>query len=247
MTLLPVRLERPQTLCPQTYLLTTLMALLAIAVTPTGSWLTLAAYGMGILGLLMWRGSDWQQLWTRVGVEFCFIVLMLVGSLAQASGRILWQWGVLIVTMGGLTLFGTTAVKVFLSLLLVNAVQQRLTLPQFLEAMIVLRCPPIFVAIMGSMMRYLELLQREFQRMQRAAIARNGYGTRRLQRQTLARIMASVLIRTLNRGERIHQAMLARGYQGQLPSSSAAAPLPPTDRWFIGGIGFWAIAGQLLG
>lgn len=249
MTVLPTRLDRPQTLQPPTYLLITLITLLAIAATPAGSWLTLGVYGISIGLLLLWRRTNWRQLTARIAVEFSFIVLILLGSLGQRSGTIWLQVGALSITTGGLTTFATTATKVFLSLLLVNALQQRLTLPQFLEALLVLRCPPIFVAIIGSMLRYLDLLQREFQRMQQAAIARNGYGTARAQRQTLAVIMASIFIRTLGRGERIHQGMVARGYRGynsNLPPYLPDRPLPKTDQWLMGGIALLAIAAQFL-
>lgn len=245
MVLLPPS-GRALTLRPQTYVLVTLITLVAIAITPLGAWLTLVTYGVGISLMLLWRRPQWDTLLPRVAMEFSVIGLMLLGSLAQPSGTVWWRIGFITITTGGLTTFTTTAAKVFLSLLLVNGVQQRLTLPQFLDALRILRCPAIFVAIMGSMLRYLELLQRQFQRMQQAATARNGYGSRRSTRQTVASIIAMVFIRTLGRGERIHQAMLARGYSGQFPQASCSAPLPRLDRWLIGGISLLAIAAQGL-
>ena len=50
--------------------------------------------------------------------------------------------------------------------------------------------------------------------MRRAALSRNLMGGRHWQRLVIGNMIGSLFIRTYERGDRIHQAMLSRGYQG---------------------------------
>jgi len=74
------------------------------------------------------------------------------------------------------------------------------------------------VAILASMYRYLAVLIAEFNSMRRAAIARNLMSSPRWQRLLVGHIIGALFIRTYERGDRIYQAMLSRGYTGSLPS-----------------------------
>jgi cobalt/nickel transport system permease protein len=74
--------------------------------------------------------------------------------------------------------------------------------------------PPLLVAILASMYRYIAVLIEEFNSMRRAAISRNLMSSRRWQRLVVGNMIGSLFIRTYERGERVHQAMLSRGYQG---------------------------------
>ena len=211
-----------------TYVVITLTVLFGIAMTPHGRWLTLGAYSLGIFTLFISQRVAWAKILPRVAVELFFLSLILLGSLWQRSGSILWQWGWLSITSGGLTILGTTLIKASLSLLLVNALQQQLTLPQFLGALHHLRFPPLLVAIMGTMLRYVELVQAEFKQMQAAATARNGLATGDNTRRVVAQMIKGGFIRTLQRGEVVHQAMVARGYSGQI-QLSPSPPITPKD------------------
>jgi cobalt/nickel transport system permease protein len=67
------------------------------------------------------------------------------------------------------------------------------------------------------MYRYINVLIGEFNAMRRAAVSRNLMGSKRWQRLVLGNMIGSLFIRTYERGERVYQAMLARGYQGVPP------------------------------
>jgi cobalt/nickel transport system permease protein len=73
------------------------------------------------------------------------------------------------------------------------------------------------VAILASMYRYINVLIGEFNAMRRAAESRNLMGSNRWQRLVVGNMMGALFIRTYERGERVYQAMLARGYQGIPP------------------------------
>jgi cobalt/nickel transport system permease protein len=64
------------------------------------------------------------------------------------------------------------------------------------------------------MYRYIGVLIREFQAMRKAAVSRNLASNNVWQRFVIGNMMGTLFIRTFERGERVYQAMLARGYQG---------------------------------
>ena len=83
--------------------------------------------------------------------------------------------------------------------------------------------PAAVVAIIGFMFRYLDLMVDEFGRMRRAMAAR-AYNPRWLwQNRPLASSAGALFVRTYERGERVHDAMAARGFNGTMPTFSEAA------------------------
>lgn len=82
-----------------------------------------------------------------------------------------------------------------------------------------LRLPSQLVQIMAFMVRYLDVVTGEMQRMK---VARESRGfTPRNPRHwpVLARSAGALFIRSYERGERVHLAMLSRGYTGKLPKA----------------------------
>ena len=76
---------------------------------------------------------------------------------------------------------------------------------------------PTLTAIASFMIRYLELIAGELGRMRTAMTAR-GYDPRWLwQAKPIASSAGALFIRSYERGERVHAAMLARGYTGTMP------------------------------
>ncbi len=204
-------------LAPHTRLLCALLIVFAIALTPNGHWWTWAIYGLALLGLILLSRVTLPVLLKRVAVESVFIVVVLLGSVFQGSGRVLWAWGPLKITTVGLTMLGSVTLKALLSLLILNVLTLTTSIPALLNALLILRTPPLLVAILASMYRYINVLIGEFNAMRRAAASRNLMGSNRWHRLVVGNMMGSLFIRTYERGERVYQAMLARGYQG-IPS-----------------------------
>ena len=207
-------------LTPRARVVRMVLFVFATALTPNGRWWTWAVYGAGLaIALLLSRVTLWT-LARRVAVEFVFIGMILLGTLFQGTGEILWQWGFLQITTGGLTVLGSVALKALLSLMMVNLLVLTTPIPDLLHAFRALRMPPLLVAIMAAMYRYIGVLIDEFKAMQRAALSRNLLGRRHWQRMVLGNMIGGLFIRSYDRGDRIHQAMLARGYTGSLPRES---------------------------
>jgi len=80
-----------------------------------------------------------------------------------------------------------------------------------------LRVPPLLTQIASFMVRYLEVVAGEVSRQRRAMTAR-GFDPRWLwQLKPIASGLGVLFIRSYERGERIHDAMRARGFVGTLP------------------------------
>ena len=80
-----------------------------------------------------------------------------------------------------------------------------------------MRLPNLLVQIMGFMVRYLEVVGDDLRR-QQIALASRGFSARDpRQWPVLARSAGALFIRTYERGERVHLAMLSRGYTGRMP------------------------------
>lgn len=85
--------------------------------------------------------------------------------------------------------------------------------------------------------QYLEILLTEVIRMQRSAQLRGLNGTAGWLRYASAAMIGSLYIRSLERAERVHAAMVIRGYNGQLPLDS---PFRAKERFAL--LIAWAIA-----
>lgn len=84
-----------------------------------------------------------------------------------------------------------------------------------------LRLPHQLVQIMGFMVRYLDVVTDEMRRM-RVARESRGFSARNPKHwPVVARSAGALFIRSYERGERVHLAMVARGYTGAAPRSTA--------------------------
>lgn len=208
-------------LAPRTRILCAVLMVFAIVLTPNGRWLTWAIYGLAIVHLLFISKVTLSVLLKRLAVEFVFISAVLLGTLFHGGGEVLWSWGIFQITTGGLTVLASVSVKALLSLLVMNLLTLTTSVPALLNGLLELRVPPLLVATLASMYRYISVLVGEFNAMRRAAVARNLMGNKRWQRLVIGNIIGALFIRTYERGDRIYQAMLSRGYQGVSPMQKA--------------------------
>ena len=80
-----------------------------------------------------------------------------------------------------------------------------------------LKLPDPIVQIMGFMLRYLDVVTAEMGRMTTAMRSRGCDPRSPRHWPVLARSLGALFIRSYERGERVHLAMLARGYDGTMP------------------------------
>jgi cobalt/nickel transport system permease protein len=96
-------------------------------------------------------------------------------------------------------------------------------LPDILHALRHLKVPAVLVSILAFMYRYLFVLADEAARLLRARAARSarlpgqrGGGALTWRARVAGNMVGQLFVRSLSRSDRVHQAMLARGYRGEL-------------------------------
>ncbi|MGB7414378.1 MAG: cobalt ECF transporter T component CbiQ [Thermosynechococcaceae cyanobacterium] len=241
------RLTLWHALAPQTRILCVALMVLAIAFTPNGHWWTWAIYGAVMISLALLSRVTWRVLLKRVAVEFAFIATVLLGTLFHSGGDVVWQWGWVRVTSTGLTVLGSVTLKALLCLIGLNLLTLTTSVPALLQSLIQLRVPPLLVAILASMYRYIGVLVEELTTMRQAAASRNlKISSGRRQRSVIGNMFGSLFIRTYERGERVNQAMLARGYSG-IPVATRNLPKGGgRDIAAISAIALIAVLGQAI-
>ena len=79
-----------------------------------------------------------------------------------------------------------------------------------------LRMPDLIVQIMGFMIRYLDVVTADLGRMLVAMRSRGADPRSPRHWPALARTLGALFVRSYERGERVHLAMLSRGYDGTM-------------------------------
>jgi len=94
-----------------------------------------------------------------------------------------------------------------------------------------LRLPIIMVQIASFMLRYVNVISDEMERMKIARQSRGFDATGVKHWKVIATSAAALFIRSYERGERVHLAMLSRGFDGELPHTEAKSV--GTRAWLI--------------
>lgn len=212
-------------------LLATLAFVLVTTSLPPSAWAALL--GLALLAATLLIAS---RVSPSVVLKRSLIALPFAGMIALSipftrGGQTLWSAQIghwtLAVSDQGLTTFASIVVKAWLSVLVSGLLVATTPFPALLKAMQGLRIPRILVTITSFMYRYLFVLVDEAMRLQtarqaRAAGAARGTGgtggTLPWRIKVLGGMIGSLFIRSYERSERIYQAMLSRGYDGQWPA-----------------------------
>ncbi|MXG88356.1 cobalt ECF transporter T component CbiQ [Nocardioides flavescens] len=190
---------------------------LVVVATPREWYWAYAGYLAVIVGVVAVSRVPVGYLLKRMVVEVPFVAFAVLipfvahGPRVEVLGLSLSESGLL--SAWGLLAKGTLGVLASLTLAATTEAQD------LLRGLERLRMPDLLVQIMGFMVRYLEVVTGELQRM-RVARASRGFDARNPRHwPVLARSAGALFIRSYERGERVHLAMLSRGYTGRLPRS----------------------------
>jgi len=81
-----------------------------------------------------------------------------------------------------------------------------------------LRLPRVLVLMLSFMYRYVDVMRAQLRAAHRSLVSRAPALSKRRQVLLYGNLAGSMIIRAYDRGERIHAAMLSRGFTGTLPS-----------------------------
>ncbi|MDO8122013.1 cobalt ECF transporter T component CbiQ [Isoptericola sp. b490] len=202
----------------QTKIVAVVLVVATVVLTPARSWGVLAAQGALVVAVVAASRLPAVAVLRRLGVEAPFVVFALLmpfvaaGPTTRLGPVTVSQAGLL----GGATLLAKATVGVLAAVVLAATTGAR----ELLAGLERLHLPAVLVAILSFMLRYVVVIAEE---LGRARVAREARGGRRAGLAAVAGGVGARFVRTYERGERVQQAMLARGYAGRMPVLAGAA------------------------
>ncbi len=189
--------------------------MLLVVATPKDWFWAHAGYLAVLLAVVAVSTVPPAYLARRMVVEVPFVVFALLVPFVAAGPRT-ELFGLTVSEPGLLSAWGLLAkgtLGVLASLTLAATTEPR----DVLAGLERLRLPHQLVQIMGFMVRYLDVVTDELRRM-RVARESRGFTARNPRHwPVVARSAGALFIRSYERGERVHLAMLSRGYTGRMP------------------------------
>lgn len=186
-----------------------------VVVTPVEQFWAFGVYAALLIGVAVTARISARVIAPRMLIEVPFVIFAVlmpflgpepdveVLGLSLSQPGLLAAWGIL--AKGTLGVFG--------SVLLAATTPAR----DVIGGLERLRVPPLMVQIAAFMLRYVHVVADESHRM---AVARESRGFEARGPRAwpvLARSVGALFIRSYERGERVHLAMLSRGYSGVMP------------------------------
>lgn len=202
-------------MAPEAKVAATFLFVLCAAITPRAAIWAFGIYGTLLAAVILMARIPLRFVMARLAVVLPFIIFAFLVPFIAEGERVrvlgiplsvegLWaMWNILAKAGVGATssivLAGTTEIA------------------DLLKGLARLRVPPVFISITSFMVRYMELMADSLGRMRTAMVAR-GFDPRWLwQAKPIASSAGALFVRSYERGERIHAAMVSRGYVGVMP------------------------------
>jgi cobalt/nickel transport system permease protein len=229
-------------LAPETKVAALFAFVLAVVATPPRQVWAFGLYAVLIGTVLVLAEIPAGFFFRRVSVGIPFVMFAVFmpflggGPRVTVLGLSLSQEGL----WGAWTVLAKGSLGISASVMLVATTE----IPDILRGLDRLRVPKVLTAIAGFMVRYLDVVMGELRRMRVAMVAR-GHDPRWFwQARSIALSAGALFIRSFERGERVHQAMAARGYAGTMPDLDDERATPA--EWvgaMVVPLTAWAIAG----
>lgn len=207
---------------PTIRLLGTVVIAAGAALLPLGAWPQMAALGALVVVLAILARIRPGPFLARLAPPLGFVLLVSAAILVLAPGKAVAALGPLTITDAGLLRFGSAAGRGAVALGAAVVLVSTTAFPEVVRALRRLRLPELVTTALGLAYRYLYILTDEVGRMLRAAGSRNASAGAASRRRLMVGVAAAAFQRSFVRSERVHQAMLSRGYTGDMPSLDEA-------------------------
>lgn len=225
---------------PRVKVVTTVLFIVCMAILPDGAWLF---YGVAFLLVMAVAVAAHLSPWlvikrSLIGLPF---LLAAVTILFAVPGNPVWRgpWG-LAISDAGLVRFASIVFRTMISLQAAVLLTTTTSFPDILHALRHLKVPAILISIIAFMYRYLFVMADEVARLLRGRSSRSaatpGYksgGSLRWRGAVAGHMVGQMLVRSLDRSDRVYNAMIARGYSGQMLTIQPHA-MSRRDWWVLG-------------
>jgi cobalt/nickel transport system permease protein len=195
----------------------TVLAFISVSVsTPITRWPAFVAFLLLLVAAALASKIPLLLLFKRALIEIPFIFFAILmpffgtGEKFEVAGIELYREGLLAGT--------SIVVKGTLGVLAAVILSTTTTAREILRGLERLKLPAVMVQIASFMLRYVNVISDEMERMKVARESRGFVATGIKHWKVLATSAAALFIRSYERGERVHLAMLSRGFDGNLPS-----------------------------
>jgi cobalt/nickel transport system permease protein len=186
--------------------------MLVVVATPREWYPMFGGYLLVLLGVIAAARVPFGYLARRMVIEVPFLVFAALMPFV-ANGPRVEVLGVSLAEQGLLAAWGL-AVKGTIGVLASLTLAATTEPADVLAGLQRLRMPGLIVEIMGFMIRYLDVVTADLGRMITAMRSRGVDPRSPRHWPALARTLGALFVRSYERGERVHLAMLSRGYDG---------------------------------
>ena len=225
---------------PEVKIVAAFLGVVCVVATPREAFGVFAGYLALLAGI--WAVAAIPPGWIarRALIEVPFVVLAVLLPFTGGDPRV--EWLGLSLSEPGLLGAWNILVKGTLGVLTSLTLAATTPLRDLLVGLQRLRAPSLVVTIATLMLRYADVIADEAGRMRLARISR-GHDPRFLwQVGATARGVGALFVRSYERGERVHLAMLSRGWTGRMPQLTTT---PTTRRHWVAGMAPVAVAAAL--
>ncbi|HML50784.1 MAG TPA: cobalt ECF transporter T component CbiQ [Propionicimonas sp.] len=179
----------------------------------------------GLSPLRLMRGLAIELPFVAFALAMPFLATGPTTSVAGVAVSIAGLWG-------AATLLAKSTVSVFAALILASTTRPH----EFVAGLQRLHLPGTLTEILGFMVRYLDVIRGQWRQMTIARASRGFRARDPRSWRSLSGAVGSGFIRAYERGERVHLAMLSRGYAGALPEAVQTAPPATARQWLAAAV-----------
>jgi cobalt/nickel transport system permease protein len=200
--------------------------LFAVVATPAPQVWAFAVFLALVLGVAALARMPVRVLVRRLAIEVPFVAFAIAMPFV-GHGPHVTVFGVSL-SEPGLWAAWSILAKATLGVLATSLLAWSTPVADVLAGLEALHVPSALVAIASFMVRYLDVVGSELRRLQIARVSRGDDPRWLWQGRAVASTAGTMFVRSFERGERVHQAMLARGFDGHMPHTAAVR----TRRWW---------------
>ena len=203
---------------PHVKLVTAFSFLLIAVLTPAANYLSFAGYFTIVFALVAFAKLPIATVLKRMVVEVPFVIFAILmpflgkGPFIDIAGVSVSEPGL----NAGISVLLKSTLGVLISILISSTTNVR----DILHGLAHLKVPVLLINIATFMLRYSAVITDELQRMKTARESRGFIAKGPRDWKIVAQVAGALFIRSYERGERVHLAMLSRGFTGQMPQVS---------------------------